>query len=39
LCGEAGEGRPVILLRGLDLPMPAGHASDLNRDPQFDLYR
>lgn len=39
LCGEGDEGRPVILLRGLDIPPGEGHASDLNRPPEQDLYR
>lgn len=39
LCGEADEGRPVVLLRGLNYPVGEGRASDLNRDPRHDLYR
>jgi coenzyme F420-0:L-glutamate ligase/coenzyme F420-1:gamma-L-glutamate ligase len=39
LCGEAAEGRPVIVLRGLDFPIGEGRASDLNRPPERDLYR
>lgn len=39
LCGEAGEGRPVILLRGLELPVGEGRASDLYRPAHLDLYR
>lgn len=39
LCGEAAEGRPVILLRGLDYPAGEGKASDLNRPAELDLYR
>ena len=39
LCGEADEGYPVILLRGLELPPPHGCAADLNRRPENDLYR
>lgn len=39
LCGEAGEGRPVILLRGLDVPMGDGSAADINRPSHLDLYR
>lgn len=39
LCGEAGEGRPVILIRGLAFPKGEGRASDLNRPPEMDLYR
>jgi len=38
LCGEADEGYPVILLRGLDLSPPHGSAADLNRLPENDLY-
>lgn len=39
LCGEAGEGRPIIHIRGLDYPSGDGHASDLNRSAENDLYR
>ena len=39
LCGEGAEGRPVIVLRGLDFPAGDGHATDLNRPPERDLYR
>jgi coenzyme F420-0:L-glutamate ligase/coenzyme F420-1:gamma-L-glutamate ligase len=39
LCGEAAEGYPVVILRGLDFPRGAGRASDLNRPPEKDLYR
>ena len=39
LCGEADEGYPAILLRGLDLAPPHGCAADLNRSPEDDLYR
>lgn len=39
LCGEAGEGLPVILVRGLELPPGEGKASDLNRPADKDLYR
>lgn len=39
LCGEASEGRPVIVLRGLELPQPDGRASDLYRPPEHDMYR
>lgn len=39
LTGEADEGRPVILLRGLNFPPQAGRASELNRPPELDLYR
>lgn len=39
LTGEAGEGRPVVLLRGLTLPDGEGSARDLNRPSEHDLYR
>jgi coenzyme F420-0:L-glutamate ligase / coenzyme F420-1:gamma-L-glutamate ligase len=39
LCGEGAEGRPVIVLRGLDYPAGDGHATDLNRPMERDLYR
>ncbi|MGB1287669.1 MAG: coenzyme F420-0:L-glutamate ligase [Aggregatilineales bacterium] len=41
LCGEAGEGYPVILLRGLQLPDDddRAKATDLYRLPEHDLYR
>ncbi len=39
LTGEADEGRPVILLRGLNFPPQEGYASELNRPPELDLYR
>lgn len=38
LCGEADEGYPVILIRGVDITPPHGVASDMNRLPQNDLY-
>jgi coenzyme F420-0:L-glutamate ligase/coenzyme F420-1:gamma-L-glutamate ligase len=38
LCGEADEGFPAILLRGLDVSGEAGVAADLNRTPAHDLY-
>ena len=37
--GEGAEGRPVILLRGLQYPPQDGSASDLLRPPDRDLYR
>ncbi|NPV68321.1 MAG: coenzyme F420-0:L-glutamate ligase [Anaerolineae bacterium] len=37
--GEADEGRPVVLVRGLVLPEAQGCSADLNRDPEFDLYQ
>lgn len=39
LTGEADEGRPVVHLRGLNFPPQDGHASDLNRPLENDLYR
>ncbi|MBI5669427.1 MAG: coenzyme F420-0:L-glutamate ligase [Chloroflexi bacterium] len=39
LSGEAGEGRPVVLLRGLTFPALDGRAKDLIRPPEQDLYR
>jgi coenzyme F420-0:L-glutamate ligase/coenzyme F420-1:gamma-L-glutamate ligase len=39
LTGEADEGRPVVLLRGLQFPPTDGHATDLVRPPEQDLYR
>jgi len=39
LCGEADEGYPVILLRGVDIAPPHGQAQDMNRLPENDLYR
>ena len=37
--GEANEGHPVALLRGLQFPPVEGHAADLNRPIEQDLYR
>lgn len=39
LTGEADEARPVVLMRGLELPSGEGKASDLYRLPEQDLYR
>ncbi|MBZ0284968.1 MAG: coenzyme F420-0:L-glutamate ligase [Anaerolineae bacterium] len=39
LTGEADEGRPVVLVRGLQFPAVEGHASDLVRPPEQDLYK
>lgn len=39
LCGEADEGLPAVILRGLDLSAPPGCAADLNRAAEHDLYR
>lgn len=39
LTGEADEGRPVVLVRGLEFPAQNGQARDLVRSPEQDLYR
>lgn len=39
LTGEADEGRPVVLLRGLRFPPHDGRAADLIRSVEQDLYR
>ncbi len=39
ISGEADEGCPVVLVRGLALAGDEGSAADLNRDPTEDLYR
>ena len=39
LMGQADEGTPVVLLRGLQLPDGDGPASDLHRAPEQDLFR
>lgn len=39
LSGEAAEGRPVVLVRGLNYPEQDGHASDYIRPVETDLYR
>lgn len=39
LSGQASEGRPVVLVRGLQLPEGEGSAADLIRAPELDLYR
>lgn len=39
LTGEGSEGRPVVLLRGLQVPSEEGTAADLNREPEHDLYQ
>ncbi|MBL8162303.1 MAG: coenzyme F420-0:L-glutamate ligase [Anaerolineae bacterium] len=39
LTGEADEGRPVVLVRGLQFTAQDGRASDLVRSPEQDLYR
>lgn len=39
VCGEANEGRPVVLVRGLQFDETTEGADVLNRPPEFDLYR
>jgi coenzyme F420-0:L-glutamate ligase/coenzyme F420-1:gamma-L-glutamate ligase len=39
LTGEADEGRPIVHLRGLQFPESSGHATELYRSPELDLYR
>ncbi|MBL8115963.1 MAG: coenzyme F420-0:L-glutamate ligase [Anaerolineae bacterium] len=39
LTGEADEGRPIVLVRGLQFPDIEGTAKDLIRPPEQDLYR
>ena len=39
LMGQAAEGRPAVLLRGLRLPPAEGQATDLVRPEGMDLYR
>jgi len=39
LSGQAAEGLPVTLLRGLRYDSTEGKAADLYRNPEFDLYR
>ena len=39
LMGQAAEGTPVVLLRGLDLPATVGSTDDLIRDRALDLFR
>lgn len=39
LMGQAAEGTPVVLIRGLDLPAIEGQAKDLIRPKSLDLYR
>lgn len=39
LTGEADEGRPVVHLRGLAFPASEGHATEMYRPPEQDLYR
>ena len=37
--GQADEGTPVVLLRGLQLPDADGSAADLIRARELDLFR
>jgi coenzyme F420-0:L-glutamate ligase / coenzyme F420-1:gamma-L-glutamate ligase len=39
LMGQAAEGQPVVLLRGLHFTAPPGRATDLVRPKAMDLYR
>jgi len=39
LMGQAAEGLPAVLIRGLHLPPTDGRATDLVRPPDLDLYR
>jgi coenzyme F420-0:L-glutamate ligase/coenzyme F420-1:gamma-L-glutamate ligase len=39
LMGQASEGTPAVLIRGLSLPPIAGKAADLVRAKEMDLYR
>ena len=39
LMGQAAEGTPVVLVRGLNLPSGNGQATDLVRPKEMDLYR
>ena len=39
LMGQAAEGTPVVLIRGLHFAAPAGKAADLVRPKELDLYR
>ena len=39
LMGQAAEGLPAVLIRGLRLPPADGRATDLVRPPEMDLYR
>ncbi len=39
LMGQAAEGTPVVLIRGLELPPESGKAADLIRPKEMDLYR
>jgi len=39
LMGQAAEGQPAVLIRGLSLPLADGRAVDLVRPKEIDLYR
>ncbi len=39
LMGQAAEGVPAVLIRGLQIAAPAGKATDLVRPKELDLYR
>jgi coenzyme F420-0:L-glutamate ligase/coenzyme F420-1:gamma-L-glutamate ligase len=39
LMGQASEGRPAIVIRGLQLPPIEGKTTDLIRSKEMDLYR
>lgn len=39
LMGQAAEGTPVVLLRGLALPADGGQATDMVRPSEMDLYK
>ncbi len=39
ISGQAAEGLPVVLVRGLRLPPGEGKAADLVRPAELDLYR
>ena len=39
LSGEADEGLPAVVIRGLDLSARHGRAADMIRSPEHDLYR
>lgn len=38
IMGQAGEGRPVVLMRGIDRGPTDGRAADLIREPALDLF-
>jgi len=39
LMGQGAEGTPIVLIRGVQLPQPAGRAADLVRPKELDLFR